>query len=204
MAEHLVDCAECRQEEAVIRHTLLSTKELPSLKVSGDFNARLLNRIAQERFNETRSKAYLPKRAPALAWRKVVPVVAVMCLAVLASVPVFMTADKPEAPMRAETSLDDSYLTVQPDTNPNFTVNLHRDWSLDQQLAKTHRVNRISNSIAPESGAGFWNHTRDWTTMVSSTHRQSPFVDNRHRTRSVVRMYVSPRTTSQQKGPDAY
>ena len=60
----LADDEALRREEAVFESIRKASRELPEKTVSDDFNARLLDRIARERFAETRSSAYLPKAAP--------------------------------------------------------------------------------------------------------------------------------------------
>jgi len=82
VSEHLLTCAACRREEAVYRQMVEAVAEVPQMGITEDFNSRLLNRIAQERFAETRTKAYMPKPAPLFLWRRVAPVLATFCLAV--------------------------------------------------------------------------------------------------------------------------
>ena len=54
---HLANCAACRQEAALIRSIRLASPTLQSEPLSDDFNQKLLNRIAHERFAETRSSS---------------------------------------------------------------------------------------------------------------------------------------------------
>lgn len=72
--DHLVSCPSCRKEASYYSSLRLAARELPKRTPSEDFNTRLLNRIAQERFQETRTRAYLPRRAPRLTWRTLAPV----------------------------------------------------------------------------------------------------------------------------------
>ena len=86
--EHLSDCAACRKEEAIYYSLNTVKSEIGSLKVSDKFNDNLLNRIAHERFAETRTKAYMPSRPPVLTWAKVLPsaITAVVAVVVTALV----------------------------------------------------------------------------------------------------------------------
>ncbi len=205
ISEHLVDCEACRKEEATYRHMANAAQEMVRHSVSEDFNACLLNRIADERFAETRTKAYLPKAAPLMLWSRVIPVVAAACLAVLLGVSAMIPSEDDQMPMIAEeTDLDNSYLTVQPDSNPNMTVNMRQNWSLNGQLARAERANRISNSLTSSRNAGMWNHSHDWARLTSSGSRPLPYVSNYHRFRPVVRVYVSPSPTTKKEGTSAY
>ena len=64
IAEHLSNCPECQKEEEYFNNIIAASRLLPEFKVSDDFNNQLLSRIARERFQETRNKAYLPKNPP--------------------------------------------------------------------------------------------------------------------------------------------
>ena len=75
--EHVADCPSCKWEYAYYSSIREAGQEMPDVPVSDDFNSRLLNRIAEERFAETRTKAYLPKRVPRFQWRSLVPVTVV-------------------------------------------------------------------------------------------------------------------------------
>ncbi|MCK4462475.1 MAG: zf-HC2 domain-containing protein, partial [candidate division Zixibacteria bacterium] len=84
VSEHLLACPACRRQETVCRDMNTTLQEMPTLKATDGFNQRLLQRVAQERFAETRTKAYQPKSAPLFLWRKLVPVMATACIALLA------------------------------------------------------------------------------------------------------------------------
>jgi len=71
----------------------MKAPEFTRLQVSADFNNRLMERIAQERYAETRAKArtkaFLPQEAPLFAYRRLVPaLVSVTAVAALAFVSV--------------------------------------------------------------------------------------------------------------------
>ena len=205
VSDHLQNCPVCRQEEAAYRQLYESARVLPTPEVSADFNNRLLNRIAQERFAETRSKAYLPKAAPTLLWRKVVPAVATACLAVLVVINMIPRSDI--APARSADQgrrLDDSYLTVQPVSNPNMTVPLARDWSLSRQLARAERAGRISDAIIPASSFGGIDYHTMMRSGLSLTGQPIPYLISGYRMRPVVRIYVAPQTSPQKEGVQPY
>jgi hypothetical protein len=137
----------------VYRSIRLSGRQFPTRHVSPDFNTRLMDRMARERFADTRTRAYLPKRVPRVWWR-VAPVavsaVAVMLLAV-SFVKSPENQDSPQVRPITSTGRDNSYLTVQPHGNPNMTAHLKPDWSLNNQMAQTDRLARLTNSMTQPS-----------------------------------------------------
>ncbi|HOP07382.1 MAG TPA: zf-HC2 domain-containing protein [candidate division Zixibacteria bacterium] len=202
VSEHLLTCSGCRREEALYRQMAEATKQVKEIKVSDDFNARLLNRIAHERFAETRTKAYLPKPAPVFQWRRLAPVVATACLAVLLAV-VYMpqAPNQPQSWALQESGLSDDYLTAQPDSNPNMTVYLDKGWSLDRQMAWARQVDRISSTVTPVSSYGGWDrHNRGMQTASS----QNPYAPSFHKVRPIMKVYVAPQTNVKREGAGTY
>jgi len=155
MREHLAGCALCRREEAAVRAMFAATDSVRGPAVSADFNAKLLDRIARERFSETRTKAYLPRRTPVIGWPRLVPVAAVVMVAVLAFVGSEYLQRDQASPIAVgqEASLDNSYMTVQPERNRDVTTKVSPDWSFRSQLVQADRVNRVSGMLT--SAAGF-------------------------------------------------
>jgi hypothetical protein len=155
--DHLASCPSCRREASYYDSIRQATRELPKRTLTNDFNTRLLDRIARERFEETRTRAYLPGRAPRLSWRTLAPVLVTACL-VLAVGGNFLLGDKTPAPdttfSTMPSSMDDRYLTAQPGNNPNLTVGLHQDWSLKQQIVRAERLEQISRALANQHGFG--------------------------------------------------
>lgn len=122
----------------------VDTTPLPEYQVSEDFNARLLDRIAQERFAEVRSEAHMPKVAPRFMPSQLVPVLGVAVLAVFTTVAVMKQSDQrefaqseksavveapvfsdatavsefSEQPLGAALGLSEEYMTAQPINNP--------------------------------------------------------------------------------------
>jgi len=153
MREHLAGCALCRREEAAVRAMVDATGSLKSSPLSADFNAKLLDRIARERFAETRTKAYMPRRAPIFGWSRLVPVAGVVMVAVLAFVGSEYLQHNVVTPSGAQqASVDDSYLTVQPQANREIATNVSPDWSFRSQLAQSERVNRVSGMLTNAAG----------------------------------------------------
>ena len=178
LKEHLASCGSCRKEASYYKSLRLAAKEIPRKKLSEDFNTRLLNRVAQERFHETRTRAFLPRRAPRLSWRTLAPVVAVSVL-VLAVVGNFYFNDRlfsPNAPTAVlPAPMDDRYLTAQPENNPNLAVGLHQDWSLKQQLARAERLDQISRGLASQYGFSNLHLTSSATNTGSINPALTPF-----------------------------
>ena len=134
---------------------------LPKPTVSDDFNTRLLNRVAQERFKETRTRAYLPKKAPVLGWGRLVPAMATVCL-VLAfvftgGIGILDGPDQP--PQYADKGstgqyVDDRYKDVQPDETHVLTQHSQSNWAFQKQVAKANRIRNLMNQLAAQSSFG--------------------------------------------------
>ncbi|MEW6049966.1 MAG: zf-HC2 domain-containing protein [Candidatus Zixiibacteriota bacterium] len=192
--EHLSTCAACRREESAFSSIRQTLPTLATPAISADFNTKLLNRIARERFAETRTRAYLPHRAPALSWRQVlvgaVSVVAVALVAVSLlrqSQPIVQTPQ----PVVADgmSLLDDSYLTAQPYNNPNLTVNVQKDWSLNTQLARAERAGRISGQLTRSGGFGAMNPLAVAGWYSQGVELPTPFGSMYIEIRPIVRVY---------------
>jgi len=206
----VASCPSCKREYAIYASIQSAGRELPDEPISDDFNTRLLNRIAEERFAETRTKAYQPKAAPLFAWTRLATVVATACLAVFAVVSLLPEGDITSPIMTANNSqsvtdsgsLDNSYLTVEPVTNPNMTVPMEKDWSLDRQLARAERVKEISNSIIPVGSFGGPQYQLSSRNLL--TGQPVPYLLNQYRMRPVVKIYVLPQSIRLEEGNKPY
>lgn len=176
--DHLASCPSCRKEASYFNSLRTAARDLPKQSLSEDFNTRLLNRIAQERFQETRTKAYLPRHAPRLSWRTLAPVLVTGCL-VLVVAGNFFLGDRPITPgasvATSSTSEDDRYLTAQPSNNPNLAVNLQQDWSLRQQIVRAERIEQISRGLANQYGFGNMHMAGAVSTVGSLPSASSAF-----------------------------
>ncbi len=204
VSEHLATCSTCRKEEALYRSLGEARSAVPSMKVSKDFNTALLNRIAQERFAETRTRAFMPHAAPRFAWGKILPVAVSACAVALMAMftvgPSLRTAS-PDFAVR--TGLDDSYLTVQPTNNPNMTASMHQGWSLNNQLARVQRINDISNSFVRPSG--FAQPTgMGLANVAARTIPQAPYSATYYRVRQIHILYAPPDANSPKEVNKAY
>ncbi len=198
ISEHLSTCSTCRKEAAIYNSLMKSRSEIGDLKVSDDFNAKLLNRIAQERFAETRTRAYLPRTAPKIVWGKAVPALATACLVLFVSVVVFSPGLREDAGLSTSSTggLDDSYLTVQPTNNPNLTVNMDQGWSLSDHLARAERVSQISSSMTQLNGMDWQRYSSGLRQVSVDAGSRIPYVPNYFKIRPVVRVYGDPAATS--------
>jgi hypothetical protein len=189
LREHLAECADCRKEAAVFTSVGEACKEMPARVVAADFDTRLLNRIAAERFAETRSRAYFPQHAPIIRWKLAVPVLATACVAVVAAVSVFYSPQEQSGQWTAVGSggPDESYQTVQPLDNPNMTGSLSKDWSLHGQLAQSERVSRIVHSLTTRNGFSGFQSPGGLSQNVAANGL--PFVSDRIRVQPVTRFY---------------
>lgn len=193
VAEHVAECQSCHGEEATVRSLISASKELSFLNVSEDFNTGLLNRIGQERFRETRTKAYLNRPVP--SWRpfRVVPVVVAGLMLVFSFSYFGDHSSGNQFSRNSFSGLDQSYLTAQPTNNPNMTVNLDQGWSFTKQMAMTERINRISRSVRPRAGFDMWNNSASFARQQIVGRRPAiPYLPDYYRVRPVIRLYVSP------------
>ncbi len=176
---HLESCSECRREEALCREIEGSYGKLSQYSVSGDFNTKLLNRIAAERFKETRSKAYFPKNVPVFGWGKIVPAVATACLvlAFVFSGGLDILNKHGESGIMADRNvqnieLNDDYAHVQPISNPAFAnvdqghqaagyaeesdyipvSYVSSNWTFKKELERATRIRNLMNSLARQNG----------------------------------------------------
>lgn len=187
--EHLAGCALCRREEAMMRAMFTDAKVLPGPRVSDDFNAKLLHRIAQERFTETRTRAYMPRRAPVFSWPRLIPVAAITALAVFAVVGsgYFGDRDGITTTSGPQAQLDDSYLTAQPDQNPNMAVSIGKNWSFRSQIAQAERANKLTGSLT--SHAGFASSEPRLVVQFNTPVGNDPRDVTGVRMRPIYRMY---------------
>lgn len=207
VSEHLSTCSDCRREESEYRSMLEALGQVPAFGVSDDFNNKLFNRIAEERFAETRSKAYLPTRAPLLGWTRLVPAVAAACL--LLVVGVMFLAGSPESPSPMMASGPDSgtdeYLTAQPVNNPNMTASLEKDWTLNTQIARAERLSRISRSVGTQvEFVGVDASALGLSNVSSRSGAPAPYVPDFFRVRPVVKTYHAPQGTTVREVSDTY
>lgn len=189
--EHIAQDESLQAEARVYGAIKKASEDLPEQKVSADFNASLLNRIAEERFAETRSRAYLPPaRVPAPRWLKVAPVLAVSMLVVVVGIGMlgphvsFLRSDQ------SASTLDNRYLTAQPLNNPNATVPLPSNWSLDRELQRSQRINQIFSSMT--SNHGFVRQRQFQTglqTVSVQRNGATPFVTTYYQVRPVLKVY---------------
>ena len=171
VAAHLQSCTECGREEMFLREIGSAGGNLTGPKLSADFNSKLLSRIAQERFRETRTRAYFPpKRVPLFSWSRAIPIAATACL-VLAFVlngGVRESLFHSETPVIAQTSsqqgLDDRYLTVQPEGQHALVVHKKTSlgggqWAFHKELARVNRIKGFVNSLASQTNFSPYTNT---------------------------------------------
>ncbi len=204
VSDHLAGCAECRAEEQHYRSLLKGGQELNTFRVSEGFNNRLLDRIAHERFAETRTKAYFPGSVPSLFVRRVIPIVVTAFMAVA----VVITNYSPDNNLQlksfaaGDVELDD-YRTVQPIDNPNLTGMMHKGWSLDDQLARSERINRISQQLT--SGLPFDYYYQGNALNVSTrTSQPRPFVEGYYRIWPVITIFEPANPNANKEGEVTY
>jgi len=199
--EQLARNESLRREEALFKSIKKACQELPQEKVSDDFNARLLDRVARERFAETRTQAHMPKAAPAFSWWRAVPVTVttVVVLFVAASLLVQMGQDGPIQIAADPGNLDNSYLTVQPDNNPNIGRGFGQQVSLPQLMAKVDRADEISNFLTGSRGFGAGSRTGEANWQANQSRSQTPYNCYHYTVRPVYRV-TAPVTSKEGNG----
>lgn len=204
--EHLAGCAACRREAAFYNSMRESAKEIPQAKLSEDFNTNLLNRIGQERFAETRTKAYLPKRAPMFRWNLLVPALASTALVIFTAVSMLMPAAENSGVQMAGTvgMPDNLYQTVKPVNNPNMTANLQKNWSLDRQVAQAERLTRLSNIITGNQGFNANHLTSATLRNPGGLGARAPYNVIYYRVRPVIKVYQTAANAGTREGEKVY
>lgn len=190
--EHIAQDEHLQAEARAYGAIRKASEEIPEMKVSKDFNASLLNRIAEERFAETRTRAYLPStRVPSPRWMKVVPALAATMLVVVVGIGMLAPdANLLSVPSGTSTGLDNRYLTAQPVNNPNATVPLPSNWSLDRELQRSQRINQIFSTMT--SNHGFVHHTQfpaGLQTVSVQRNGATPFVTTYYQVRPILNVY---------------
>lgn len=156
--KHMDDCASCRRELEAVRSVQAMVKGISGLKTSDDFTGRLLTRVAQERFAEAKTKAYLPGRVPLLGGVRLA-MIASTAVVVLALGITFNIGDRlisPSMPQAVLTSNaagsiadEDRYLSAQPTDNP--LLNEHK--SISRMVAQYNRWREYSKTLRSHSAA---------------------------------------------------
>ncbi len=205
VSDHLATCEGCRAEEQVFRALLKDGRELNSYRVSEGFNNRLLDRIAHERFAETRTKAYFPKPAPSFLMRRLVPILVTAGLAVAVVISNLSPSKIAQTDSFAvdNSRLDDSYLTAQPVNNPNVSGLLHKGWTLGEQLARQDRINRISQQLTFDFPFSYYNQGNA-VNVSTSASSAVPFVDGFYRVRPVFRVFESANPNASKEAEVTY
>jgi len=196
LREHLAACANCRREYNLFASINEAKEALPEKTVSADFNAKLLNRIAQERFVETRTKAYHPKRAPIFTWWRVAPVVATTMLLAFVTINTFIISDNSSNLLVQTVGNGNDYLSAQPTNNPNMTTTMSKNWSLNRQMAKAKQNNSISNSMIDRSGFG--------NNQLASATMKVPNRSVYYRVRPVIKIYETSGTKPTEEGSGTF
>ncbi|RKX29099.1 MAG: hypothetical protein DRP47_02615 [Candidatus Zixiibacteriota bacterium] len=191
ISEHLATCAECRREEADYRSLAKTARQLSAINIAEDFNTRLLDRVARERFAETRSKAYLPRKAPVVRWTVVAPAVVTACL-VFAFIMVGLQTVLDDYSPGIASVANDSYLTAQPMNNPNMTNSMQKDWSLASQMSRANRLDRMSQRIVNRIRTTSMAPTSGLFNVSARANQPAPWNQTYYRVRPVVRIYQAP------------
>jgi hypothetical protein len=197
-----------KQEALIFKKIKDGTRQFEEIKLSDDFNTRLLNRIAQERFAETRTKAYLPSRVPGL-WRRIaVPAMTTMAVALFCLVGYSTYQNMPQSDQMLAQAVspdqqlgdDDSYLYVSSANNPNLYRQAHGR-TLSTLMEQVDKADMISRQMA--SGAQYVTNNQ----LAGIHHWQSqgrtcpiPFTIQFYRVRPILKVQpVIPQVQGEEK-----
>ncbi len=180
------------KSQSTFESQTMSTPSFKPLQVSADFNNKLMERIAQERFAETRSnarsKAFLPQKAPSFVFRRLVPalasVTAVAALAVVSlqqgvfdnadsnnqfaandPTPMAFIADNQalNAPAIGKPiGLSEEYMTAQPIDNPLYDRSLIPAGNLSAPSSAQGATMVSATSPRQLSSSRRWHFARDY------------------------------------------
>lgn len=185
--EHLSGCNSCRREAEIVFSMNRLVQEMPKVKTSSDFNARLMERVAREGRSPARSKAYLPGAIPRFNRTRLATLTAtaVILLAVMLGVNFGGSILSPNAPMTTSTGgmiSDDLYLTVQPTNNPF----LNERKTVSDVVKQYNRWREYSKSLRSSGVEQYLGGTGSVLTSGQSTGSGSA----EFRIRPVVRNYL--------------
>jgi len=183
--ERLAGSEALRREEAIYRSIRDGCRELPKENVSNEFNARLLDRIARERFAETRSRAYLPRTSVPRAWGKLVPALATVATLLVVGINfVGIPGSREQGTTGVSYTSDDAYKTVSAEHNPNMRAGAPRKVSLPDMIAIVDRADQISNMLTASSQFATVSSTRPASSHGRETVRRT---DNRTMNAAAIR-----------------
>lgn len=203
--EHLAHDDSLQDEARVYNAIRQASQDLDQQEVSDDFNNRLLNRIAEERFAETRTKAHMPRLTlPRPWWVKAVPAVVSAALVIMVAVNMMAPDTNLLGPIASADNgnLDNRYLTAQPTANPNVTHQLPSNWSLDRAMQRSQRINQLSATLTSSNGfVGRRSTPTGMQTVSVKRQGNSPFVTSYYEIRPVLKVY---RVTNSQEDGSVY
>jgi len=159
IGKHLESCPDCRKELAVCRDFAGLMKELPPYRVSDDFNARLLDRIAEERLRPQKTKAFLPRRIPLFGRSRLIPAVAAACL-ILAFVFIggldrMFNPDQTDMYTAENNGTSDEwfdrYKDVQPVEKHDMIQHAGANWEFKKQVARVNRIKQLMNQVSGQN-----------------------------------------------------
>lgn len=193
--EQLAHDETLKREALIFKQIKDACREFEDLKPADDFNARLLNRIAAERFAETRTKAYLPARVPGL-WRRIaVPAMTTVTIGFFGLVGYSTWQASPwqsqATAQRGEQQLgeDDSYLFASSENNPNLGRKADMGRSLSNLMARVDRADKISFSMTSGARHVTNNRLASHQTWSGNTRRcPIPFSIQFYRVRPILKV----------------
>lgn len=198
---HLAGCNSCRREAEAIMSVTRLVREMPSMKTSSDFSARLMQRIAAEGSEPVTREVHLPGRIPRFNRMRLATVAAtaVIILAVMFGVNYSGSGLNPTAPMATiNDNGGDLYLTVQPTSNP--LLNEHK--SVTDAVKQYNRFRELSRQVRSTSMDQFQGVAGN-AMMVSS--QSSPLYQGNFQIRPVNRNYmIVPVNRTAARGSDTY
>lgn len=189
IAVHLEGCPQCCHEEAAYRDMNKSVGQLSCCTVSDDFNSQLLKRVADERFKETRTKAYIPKKIPVVTLNRLAPVFAAACFifAFIFTGGTNLFIGESETTAYVATDLNESYKDIQPETDHVLSHPTTGEWAFSKEVARATRINGLMSKMAGRNSFGSLASSRQNSYQSSFRARQFP---------PMIRTYLHQLSTS--------
>ncbi len=152
---HIEGCGSCQRELQVFESLNNSFNDMPALKTSDDFNAKLFAKIGQENFAEKKTKAHLPGRVPRFGATRLATITAAAMIVLALGIGMqldhnFLTPSSPQMAHTNDTGQpqEDLYLTAKPLDNPL----LNSKKSVSRVVQQYNRFREYSQSLRTSGG----------------------------------------------------
>jgi hypothetical protein len=149
----------------------------------------------------------MPKPAPSWMVRRLIPVLATAFVAFFTVYAVFndtrIIPQGTDFAIGSDQSLSDDYLTAQPTNNPNMASMLRKGWSLDDELERSERINRITQQLTFDLPFNYYGQGNA-VNVSTRTNNPVPFIDGFYRVRPVFNVFEAASPNINQEATVTY